>query len=521
MRKVTILLAISTLIATIGSLLLSVFSLGALNFMQGFNAMITSLGTFFNPTTSVANIWLDPAMIGFYIIVGLLAIVVILWFIFICVKGKPAQLLSWLAFMITAAWATMFYMMTAQAWGGVLAGSIDLYMLFAIVLLGIAVFTAFFLFIFSWVNCFRMPFAENVSYLDDIIPEDEKVKPVAESSMRDEIRDIIASELRNYRMDNELRNAQPQPAPYGGAAINGPLLVQYINTTQPNQPVVVERPVPAPAPEPAPTPVPEVKPAEEEKSVCKCDCKCECEKEEKKEEEKPAPQPIIIPVVMPSKNDYVPPKEQVIVPIILEEKYIDEDGNILEEVPAPAPVVEDKVEEVEVPVVEEVKEEEVPAPVVVEEPAPEEPAPEEPAAEEAKNPIIRIPFQERMKTADKSIRDNYNELKNYILSYGVKSRISNSGDTFRLHTKTYVKLTIAGKGLKLYYALDPKDYENTTIPVLDAGHKGIYEEIPLVFKVKSDLSIKRAKQLVDDAMAKDNLVQGEVENIDWAKEFDN
>lgn len=516
MRKVTILLAISTLIATIGSLLLSVFSLGALNFMQGFNAMFTALTAFFNPGTSVANIWLDPALIGFYVIVGLVAIVLILWIIFICVKGKPAQLLSWLSFLLTAAWSTMFYIMTAQPYGGVLAAGIDLYMLFAIVLLGIAIFTAFFLFIFSWVNCFRMPFAENVSYLDDIIPEDEKVKPLAESSMRDEIRDIIASELRNYRMDNELRNNQPQPAPYGGAAINGPLLVQYINTTQPNQPVVVERPVPAPAP----TPAPEVKPVEEEKPACKC----ECEKEEVKEEEKPAPQvapaqPIIIPVVMPSKNDYVPPKEQVIVPIILEEKYIDEDGHILEEEPVkeePVPVVEDKVEEVEVPVVEEVKEEEAPAPVVV-----EEPVVEEQVVEESKNPIIRIPFQERMKTADKSIRDNYNELKNYILSYGVKSRISNSGDTFRLHTKTYVKLTIAGKGLKLYYALDPKDYENTTIPVLDAGHKGIYEEIPLVFKVKSDLSIKRAKQLVDDAMAKDNLVQGEVENIDWAKEFDN
>ncbi len=508
MRKVTILLAISTFVATIGSFLLSIFALGADNFMAGFTNMFSALTTFFNPNTSVANVWLDPAMIGFYVIVGLVGIVVILWFIFLCVKGKPAQLLSWLAFLLTAAWSTMFYMMTAQTNGGILAAGINLYMLFAIVLLGIAIFTAFFLFIFSWVNCFRMPFAENVSYLDDIIPEDEKVKPVADSSMRDEIRDIIASELRNYRMDNELRNTQPQPAPYGGAAINGPLLVQYINTTQPNQPVVMERPVPAPAP--APAPVPEVKPVEEEKPVCKC----ECAKEEKKEEEKVAPQPIIIPVVMPSKNDYVPPKEQVIVPIILEEKYIDEDGNILEEVPVkeePAPVVEDKVEEVEVPVVDEVKEEEVPAPVVV----------EEAVAEESKNPIIRIPFQERMKTADKSIRDNYNELKNYILSYGVKSRISNSGDTFRLHTKTYVKLTIAGKGLKLYYALDPKDYENTTIPVLDAGHKGIYAEIPLVFKVKSDLSIKRAKQLVDDAMAKDNLVQGTVEDIDWAKEFDN
>ena len=94
------------------------------------------------------------------------------------------------------------------------------------------------------------------------------------------------------------------------------------------------------------------------------------------------------------------------------------------------------------------------------------------------------------------MKDNYNELKNEILSYGVKSRISNSGDTFRLHRKTYVKITIAGKSLKLYFALDPKDYKDSTIPFQDAGEKNAYAEIPFVFKVKSELSMKRAKQLI-------------------------
>ena len=117
------------------------------------------------------------------------------------------------------------------------------------------------------------------------------------------------------------------------------------------------------------------------------------------------------------------------------------------------------------------------------------------------------------------MKDNSNEIKNEILSYGVKSRISNSGDTFRLHRKTYVKITIAGKSLKLYFALDPKDYKDTTIPVNDAGEKGIYEEIPLVFKVKSGLSVKRCKQLIADVMEKDNLVQGEIGKVNWVKEI--
>ena len=183
------------------------------------------------------------------------------------------------------------------------------------------------------------------------------------------------------------------------------------------------------------------------------------------------------------------------------------------EQPAPTPVVEEPA-----PVVEES------APVVEEQPAPvptpvvEEPAPvvEEPKPEKT---YERISFIDRMVESDKEMQENYNTLKNEILSYGVKSRVSNSGDTFRLHKKTYVKITIAGKSLKLYFALDPKDYADSTIPVQDAGHKGIYEEIPLVFKVRSELSMRRCKDLIQTVMEKDALEQGEVGTVNWIKEL--
>jgi hypothetical protein len=124
-----------------------------------------------------------------------------------------------------------------------------------------------------------------------------------------------------------------------------------------------------------------------------------------------------------------------------------------------------------------------------------------------------------MLKADKELQSNYNELKAECLSYGLKSRLSNSGDTFRLHTKTYVKITIAGKGLKLYFALNPKDYASGPIPLHDASGKNIYKEIPGVFKVKSPLSLKRAKQLLADAVEKDNLEQGKIEPHNWAIEL--
>ena len=143
----------------------------------------------------------------------------------------------------------------------------------------------------------------------------------------------------------------------------------------------------------------------------------------------------------------------------------------------------------------------------------------EEVVEVEKPKIIRIPFETRIHAAEPELKAHFNELKSDILAYGVKSRISNSGDTFRLHTKTYVKITIAGKALKLYFALDPKDYADSKMPLADVGHKGIYKEIPLVFKVKSELSLRRAKQLIADAMAKDGLVQGEVVAHDWVKEI--
>ena len=171
-------------------------------------------------------------------------------------------------------------------------------------------------------------------------------------------------------------------------------------------------------------------------------------------------------------------------------------------------------------IVQDANKEEVVKEEVKPEPQPE-PAPEEEPVSESveKKPIIRIPFQVRMMNADEEMKKNYNELKNEILSYGVNSRVSNSGDAFRLHRKTYVKLTIAGLSLKLYFALNPEDYKDSTIPVQDAGHKGIYAEIPLVFKVKSGLSMRRCKELIQTVMEKDGLEQGPIEDIDWVEKL--
>ena len=208
-------------------------------------------------------------------------------------------------------------------------------------------------------------------------------------------------------------------------------------------------------------------------------------------------------------------------------------GGINGVTPTPAPAPEVKEEAKPAPV-EEVKEEPAPAPA----PAPVEENKEEPApapasapAPQAVQPVLppaepkpekvyeRLTFAERLLQSDKELLDLYNELKNEILSYGVKSRISAVGDTFRLHKKMYVRITVAGKSLKLYFALNPDDYKDSKMPVQNAGHKGMYAEIPLVFKVRSGLSVRRCKELIQDCMDKDGLEQGEIGKINWAKEL--
>ena len=218
------------------------------------------------------------------------------------------------------------------------------------------------------------------------------------------------------------------------------------------------------------------------------------------------------------------------------------------EEPEPAPVVvEEPVKEPE-PVVEEVKEEPKPEPKPVPEkkviygsidfwkvartvwpqldnpkPLPKEeepvPAPIPEEEEEGWNRNKRQPFFMRIITAETETKVNYNELKNEILSYGVKARLSRGGETFRLKDKKYVKIYLVGKTLKVYLALSPEDYKDSTFPIEDVGHRPNYAEMPLLFKVRSGLSVRRCKELIKAAMEKDGLTQGEVKDTNWVDEL--
>ena len=235
--------------------------------------------------------------------------------------------------------------------------------------------------------------------------------------------------------------------------------------------------------------------------------KQEPQEEQFEEEPAPEPEPVVEPEPEPVKEE---PKEEPKPELVPTVKFwdaarevfdgLDHSKPLPKEEPKPEPVEEEPIQE------------------------PEEESVEEEVVEEGdfldnlkKGP--REPFMLRILKADLETKANYNELKNEILSYGVKSRLSRSGDVFRLHTKKYVKIFLVGKTLKVYLALNPEDYKDSTIPVEDVGFRPNYAEMPLLFKVRSGLSVRRCKELIKAACEKDNLTQGEVKDTNWVSEI--
>lgn len=132
--------------------------------------------------------------------------------------------------------------------------------------------------------------------------------------------------------------------------------------------------------------------------------------------------------------------------------------------------------------------------------------------EKKKLKIKRVSFQTKLRKADKDLKDKYKTIKAELESYGVKSRISFEGDSYRLHRIKYAFMTIRGKSLRLYLNLDLNKYKDSPIPLRDESDKKKYESTPAVLKVKSDLSARRAVSLIDDIMKEANIEKKEDKN---------
>ena len=211
------------------------------------------------------------------------------------------------------------------------------------------------------------------------------------------------------------------------------------------------------------------------------------------------------------------------------EEYIPQPVEEVIEEPVAEEIVEEVVEE---PVVEEPVEE------VVEEPAIEEPVAEEPApapAEEAEPVLIPTYFDNEGNKIDikfsrsftanliqseDTVKDYYSELKNHILSYkGVKSRISWKFDSYNRGRDQLFKVKLRGKTICLYCALDPNEFDEAKYHHEPIDAK-IFEDVPMLVKIKSGLGLRKAKELVDITMAKFGIEKDEkAKTVDYVAKY--
>lgn len=98
-------------------------------------------------------------------------------------------------------------------------------------------------------------------------------------------------------------------------------------------------------------------------------------------------------------------------------------------------------------------------------------------------------------------KNYYSELKNELLSYkGVKCRTSWKYETFYAGRQTFARLSVRGKQLCIFLALDPKKYIDTKYIIDDKSEVSAYEKTPLLYRIKNDRRLKYSKELIAEVM---------------------
>ena len=117
----------------------------------------------------------------------------------------------------------------------------------------------------------------------------------------------------------------------------------------------------------------------------------------------------------------------------------------------------------------------------------------------------RVPFENKMRRADVDTRERYKFIVSELRQYDFNDRKSIPGETFSYKREKLIFITFSGSTLKIHFRLDPKDYEDSPIPVKDAGEAKKYEDVPLFLKIKSDLAARRALLLAQKVIEDNNV----------------
>lgn len=202
--------------------------------------------------------------------------------------------------------------------------------------------------------------------------------------------------------------------------------------------------------------------------------------------------------VQPIEEDKAEEPVQQPVEAPVEEEVVEQQP--VEEVqPAPA---EEKVEEtpVEEQPAEEPKPKKKPAPKVVEEEDEDDDEDEDDGEGEELGAIKSVKprwdYATKLKLTSDDIKAFYADIKNELLSYGIKNRVSKTKENFNKGRDTVARIALNGKTMKVYLALDPKSLDEKYYHHKDMSDKKAVEDIPTMMPVRSKTAVNKVKELI-------------------------
>ena len=128
-------------------------------------------------------------------------------------------------------------------------------------------------------------------------------------------------------------------------------------------------------------------------------------------------------------------------------------------------------------------------------------------------------FTAKLIQSEDKLKSYYSEIKNELLRYKVKTRTSWKYETFKTGRKLLARLSVRGKTLSLYLALDPAAYADTKYKIDDVSAVAKNAEVPALYKIKNDRRCKYSKDLIATLMAANGLEAKYEPNDDYAAQY--
>lgn len=110
----------------------------------------------------------------------------------------------------------------------------------------------------------------------------------------------------------------------------------------------------------------------------------------------------------------------------------------------------------------------------------------------------QIPLSEKLELLDDSAKSRYNDLREYL--QGIKDVRVITGKkfhTYKVKNSPIAKLTVKGKTVNVYLALNPEEYKGTKYKFIDESGVKAHQYYPMRFKVTSERKIKHIKELIN------------------------